>query len=103
MKLPQSFLQGWYRTLLQHPAYRWVVILGTLVYFISPIDLSPDVIPLLGQLDDVVLLTLLLSELFRMVSDRLMPTVAPPETEASQSQKNTAAHTVVDVDAVTLD
>ncbi len=56
---------GWYRTLMRNPRYRWIVILASLFYLVSPIDLSPDVIPILGQIDDVVIVTLLLSEVFQ--------------------------------------
>lgn len=46
----------WYA--LQHPrAPRWLKLgaLGIVLYVISPIDLIPDWIPVLGLLDDVVL------------------------------------------------
>ena len=36
---------------------RWIA-LGTLAYALSPIDLIPDFIPVLGQLDDLVLVPL---------------------------------------------
>lgn len=36
---------------------RWIA-LGTLAYAVSPIDLIPDFIPVLGQLDDLVLVPL---------------------------------------------
>lgn len=36
---------------------RWVAM-GTLAYALSPIDLIPDFIPVLGQLDDLVLVPL---------------------------------------------
>jgi len=47
--------------LFKHPdsprAAKWVAI-GVLAYAVSPIDLIPDFIPLLGQLDDLVLIPL---------------------------------------------
>ncbi|KFN18737.1 hypothetical protein JM66_13460 [Aeromonas bestiarum] len=47
----------------RHPATPWwakgLVIL-ILLYGISPVDLIPDLVPLLGWLDDVTLLLLLL-------------------------------------------
>ncbi|MEB3233243.1 MAG: YkvA family protein [Leptolyngbyaceae bacterium] len=58
---------GWYRALLANPQYRWVAILGSLIYLISPIDLSPDIIPLLGQIDDVILLSVLFSSVAQML------------------------------------
>jgi uncharacterized membrane protein YkvA (DUF1232 family) len=56
---------GWYRALMRNPQYRWLVILGSLIYLISPIDLSPDIVPLVGQIDDVIIVTLLFSEVFQ--------------------------------------
>ena len=49
MKLP---FYDWYRNLIRNSKYRWVIIVGTLLYLISPIDLLPDFIPLIGQIDD---------------------------------------------------
>jgi uncharacterized membrane protein YkvA (DUF1232 family) len=57
----------WYRNTLRNPKYRWWVILGTLLYLISPIDIAPDLIPIAGQIDDLMVLTLLLSEVTQMI------------------------------------
>jgi uncharacterized membrane protein YkvA (DUF1232 family) len=46
---------------LRHPqAPRWLKLgtAGLLLYLISPVDLIPDVVPVLGVLDDVVILPL---------------------------------------------
>ena len=69
MKFSIQSIYAWYRNLLRHPKYRWWVILGTMVYLISPIDIAPDVIPILGQVDDVFLLTLLVTEVSTLVID----------------------------------
>lgn len=50
---------------------RWVA-LGTLAYALSPIDLIPDFIPVLGQLDDLVLVPLGLWLAVRMIPDEVL-------------------------------
>jgi uncharacterized membrane protein YkvA (DUF1232 family) len=42
------------------PWYVKLLIAAGLLYLLSPIDLIPDFIPVLGQLDDVILITGLL-------------------------------------------
>ncbi|MGK7881622.1 MAG: YkvA family protein [Crocosphaera sp.] len=71
MKFPLQFIYDWYRNAIRHPQYRWWVILGTFVYFVSPFDISPDFFPLAGQIDDFVLLTLLITELFQMIVEKV--------------------------------
>ncbi|MGB3769133.1 MAG: YkvA family protein [Phormidesmis sp.] len=60
--LIESFY-SWYRGALRHPKYRWLIILGTATYLLSPIDISPDFLPIIGWLDDGLLATLLVTEL----------------------------------------
>ena len=59
MKFSVQSVYEWYRSTLRNPKYRWWVILGTLVYLVSPIDIAPDFLPIVGQLDDVFLLTII--------------------------------------------
>ena len=46
---------NWYRDLLRNPKYRWWVIGASVVYIVSPLDISPDVFPIVGWLDDGIL------------------------------------------------
>lgn len=103
MRFAQQLMNGWYGQLLRHPIYRWFVILGTLVYFVSPIDLSPDLIPLLGQVDDVLIITLLVSTLFRVMGSPPDDEVAPPSDAAQHPDSPDGSNPVIDVDAVSLD
>jgi uncharacterized membrane protein YkvA (DUF1232 family) len=64
-------LYNWYRSTIRNPKYRWWLILGTVAYLFSPIDIAPDFIPFIGQIDDAVLLTLLVSEVTQLLTARL--------------------------------
>ncbi|MEM7726103.1 MAG: YkvA family protein [Cyanobacteria bacterium P01_A01_bin.45] len=92
---------SWYRNLIRNPKYRWWVILGTIVYFVSPFDISPDVIPIVGQLDDVFLVTLLVTELSSMAIDKVKARKGGVEETRSDSQDVNSSETdSIDVDAV---
>eukprot|EP01064_Diplonema_japonicum_P013708 TRINITY_DN2125_c1_g1_i2.p2 TRINITY_DN2125_c1_g1~~TRINITY_DN2125_c1_g1_i2.p2 ORF type:complete len:138 (+),score=19.56 TRINITY_DN2125_c1_g1_i2:164-577(+) len=45
---------------LSHDLKRWLTVFMFLLYLISPIDLFPDTIPVIGFIDDLLLLGLLL-------------------------------------------
>ncbi len=52
-----------YRLVLKHPQTPWIakLFLGLAVgYLLLPFDLIPDFIPVIGQLDDVVIIPVLL-------------------------------------------
>ncbi len=52
-----------YRLVLKHPQTPWIakLFLGLAVgYLVMPFDLIPDFIPIIGQLDDVVIIPVLL-------------------------------------------
>jgi uncharacterized membrane protein YkvA (DUF1232 family) len=63
-------IYSWYRGLVSNPKYRWWVIGASLLYVVSPIDIAPDFIPFIGQIDDAVVITLLASELIQVLKDR---------------------------------
>jgi uncharacterized membrane protein YkvA (DUF1232 family) len=72
VKTMQSLVESfynWYRGKISHPKYRWLIILGTIAYLLSPIDISPDVFPIIGWIDDGIVLTLLTTELSRLALD----------------------------------
>ncbi|MDJ0631590.1 MAG: YkvA family protein [Xenococcaceae cyanobacterium MO_188.B29] len=70
MKISATSIYSWYRSTIRNPKYRWWIILGTLAYLISPIDISPDFIPIAGALDDFVLVSLLVTEVSQLIMDR---------------------------------
>jgi uncharacterized membrane protein YkvA (DUF1232 family) len=66
-----SSIYQWYRGLLQNPQYRWWAVAATLVYVVSPIDFLPDVFPVIGVLDDTVLIGMLVSEMAQLAKNQL--------------------------------
>lgn len=64
-------INNWYRNTIRNPKYRWWIVLGSLLYLISPIDISPDFIPVIGWIDDGVIATILVAELSGIVLERL--------------------------------
>lgn len=91
----------WYRNIIRNPKYRWWVIAGTLVYVLSPFDIAPDFIPVIGQIDDVLLVTLLVSEVSQVVVEGIK------RRQGKVSNDNDVAvatpEEVVDVKAVSID
>lgn len=55
----RSWLKGEYREI---PVGSIIAILGALVYFLSPIDIIPDVIPGVGYIDDVFVIGLVINQ-----------------------------------------
>ncbi|NEQ43272.1 MAG: DUF1232 domain-containing protein [Leptolyngbya sp. SIOISBB] len=87
-----------YRRLLTHPQYGIWVFLGSLLYLISPIDISPDLIPLVGQIDDVALIVLMVSAASQWLSQQFLNAPAADSNPEDDSVTET-----VDVKAVEVD
>jgi uncharacterized membrane protein YkvA (DUF1232 family) len=105
MKFSIQAIYNWYRGLIRNPKYRWWVILGTLLYFVSPFDIAPDFLPIVGEIDDVFLLTLLVTEVSGLVIEGFKSRTNNANTDGNGStstEESNSASTTVDVDAVSL-
>ncbi len=105
MKFSIQSLYSWYRNTLRNPKYRWWIILGTLVYLVSPIDIAPDFLPIVGQIDDVFLLTLLVSEVSGLVIEGWKARKGNVDTEVSYTSEDstsTSSASTIDIDAVSV-
>lgn len=98
MKFSIQSLYNWYRGLLRNPKYRWWVIIGTLAYILSPIDIAPDFIPFVGEIDDFFVLSILVSEVSGLVLDGWKAR----KGESNSAAESTASENTVDVDAVSV-
>ncbi|ERN41137.1 hypothetical protein KR51_00024010 [Rubidibacter lacunae KORDI 51-2] len=96
MKFPMQSVYTWYRHTLRNPKYRMWIVAGTLVYLLSPLDIAPDVFPIVGQIDDFAVLAIFVSEVSGLLFDA-MKSRKPNPNEASPGQQT------VDVDAVSVD
>ena|SRR5919202_4684897 len=91
-------IYNWYRNTIRNPKYRWWMVLGSLLYIFSPIDIAPDFIPVIGQIDDVLVLTILVSE----VSQLLIEGVKARKGQDVVSDTENIPEKTVDVDAVSV-
>lgn len=96
-------LYKWYRDVIRNPKYRWWVIGGSLLYLISPLDISPDVFPIIGWIDDGIIAGLLVAELSQVLLTRLKGKKDTTPVDAEVAANATAAEgTFVDVNAVAV-
>lgn len=66
MRIPGSLLYQGFRRGLRNPKVRPWIILGVFIYLISPIDLLPSFFIGAGEIDDLVLLSLLVGEMIQI-------------------------------------
>jgi uncharacterized membrane protein YkvA (DUF1232 family) len=70
MKLLVQPLYNWYRATLRNSKHRWLVVFGSLLYLVSPLDLATDVFPIVGWIDDGVIVTVLVTEMSQLLIEQ---------------------------------
>jgi uncharacterized membrane protein YkvA (DUF1232 family) len=98
MKFPLESVYSWYRNTLRNPQYRWWIVGGTLIYLLSPFDILPDFFPIIGEIDDIAIVTLLFAEISQIVIERLKQ--HPPKSNPSKNEGTETS--TVEVDAVQM-
>lgn len=96
MNFSVKAIYNWYRNSLRNPQYRGWIIVGTLAYLLSPFDISPDLFPIVGQIDDLALLTLFISEISQVLIEGHKQRQATTDSESN----GPVDPETVDVDAV---
>ncbi|MCU0567536.1 MAG: YkvA family protein [Oculatellaceae cyanobacterium Prado106] len=94
-------IYDWYRQIIRNPKYRWWVIVGSLAYILSPFDIAPDFLPIVGQIDDVLILTLLVSEVSQVLIERVKTMKGNQSAQEASVEDKTV--NPVDVNAVQVD
>jgi uncharacterized membrane protein YkvA (DUF1232 family) len=95
-------IYNWYREVIRNPKYRWWIIGASLLYLISPIDISPDFLPIVGWIDDGIIATLLVTELSQVLLTRLKGGKNGSSDATATTPEETAKDTTVDVNAVSV-
>ncbi len=91
-------IYNWYRDLLRNPKYRWWVVAASIVYIVSPLDISPDVFPVVGWIDDGIVISLLIAEVSQIVKEKLQE-----HNVRAAKATATVSDTAVDINAVQVD
>lgn len=94
----RSPLINWFTKLIRNSKYRWLVILGSLVYLVSPLDISPDIFPVIGWIDDGLLATIVVTELSQIALERKRNL----KRKSHQTAEKNTIETVIDIDSVTV-
>lgn len=84
----------WYKRTLEHPKYRWLLAGATLLYLLSPIDISPDFIPIIGWIDDAAVASIFITAM----SQIMLSGLTNKKQSGLQSDPPDTAKTTVDVD-----
>ena len=97
-------LRDWYRNAIRNSKYRWLVVFGSLLYLVSPLDISPDVFPIIGWLDDGIIATLLVTEVSQLLFEQINTSKKRRSEEADETAYAAAstAEQVIDVQAVSV-
>lgn len=103
MSISMKSLYEWYRNTLRNPKYRWWLILGSLIYLLSPLDISPDFIPIVGWIDDGVIIGLLVTEVSQMLIEVANKQKSEQKNNTETDDRSPEKAKTVDIDAVTVD
>lgn len=63
-------LYDWYRHTLRSSKYRWLAVVASLLYLMSPLDLVTDFLPIVGWIDDGIVATILVTEVSQLLLEQ---------------------------------
>jgi uncharacterized membrane protein YkvA (DUF1232 family) len=91
-----------YRNLIRNPKYRWWIVAASLLYLLSPIDISADIFPVIGWLDDGLVATLLVTELSQIFLSKVKADKGQRNSSAPADVERVSDNPTIDVEAVSL-
>ena len=69
------------------PWYAKLLVAGIVAYALSPIDLIPDFVPILGYLDDLILIPIGIAFAIKLIPDSVLAECRARAQEATQNGK----------------
>lgn len=69
------------------PWYAKLLVAGIVAYALSPIDLIPDFVPILGYLDDLILIPIGIAFAIKLIPDSVLAECRARAQEAAQNGK----------------
>lgn len=68
----KNVIHDQYRKLIRNSKYRWIVIIASLAYIVSPVDLLPELFTFpVGLIDDGLVATLLVTEVATILTEKM--------------------------------
>lgn len=79
------------------PLFAKILIVLTISYALSPIDLIPDFIPIFGYLDDLVILPLMISVSIKLIPKEVLTECRKKAQENSQTNKKWGKYSAITI------
>jgi uncharacterized membrane protein YkvA (DUF1232 family) len=68
----KNVIHDQYRKLIRNSKYRWIVIIASIGYIVSPVDLLPELFTFpIGLIDDGIVATLLVTEVAAILTEKM--------------------------------
>jgi len=68
----KNVIHDQYRKLIRNSKYRWIVIIASISYIVSPVDLLPELFTFpIGLIDDGIVATLLVTEVAAILTEKM--------------------------------
>ncbi len=68
----KNMIQDQYRKLIRNSKYRWIIIVASIAYIVSPVDLLPELFTFpVGLIDDGLVATLLVTEVATILTEKM--------------------------------
>ena len=83
----KNIIYDQYRKLIRDSKYRWIIIIASAAYILSPVDLVSDFIPFVGWIDDGVVATVLVTEVAAIITEKMKAKKAGRSDADSDSDK----------------